>query len=487
MNRISRRSIVAASMGIQAEAIFGGGGPEGEPVGTVPARHSRSISSSALSIGFETLDRQLFDPEKCYDAVGRLGVKYARVQTGWARTEREKGKFDFDWLDTVVDGLLSRGVQPWFNVTYGNRLYTPEAPLESAVGWVPLRTAEAREGWVRFVSNLCRHFHGRVKHWEIWNEPNAPTFWKPEPVNPAQYADLVALTAPVIRQRVPGAIVIGGAFGGIPRVFDYLEGCLASGMGRHLDKVSFHPYRRNPDLNYESDVRALRAVLKRHSVGASIWQGECGSPSAPGGVGALSEFSWTESRQAKWLLRRVLLDLSLEIELSSYFHIADMANYGEVRGRPGVAYWGLLRVGDYGRKPSYSAFQCLCSLFDSATSRADFVVDINPLKEPAAAPVEGVFTTSFVRHGRPLYVYWYPSDLMTDFAPTRVSALFWCGSAARLNVPVVIDPLSNRVFKPAGFERAGGFWRAGDLPLTDYPLIVTDETVVSALGGAPEP
>ena len=56
-------------------------------LGEIKPVASKDIEASPLSVGFETLDRKMFDPERAYEHVGRLGVKWARCQTGWARTE----------------------------------------------------------------------------------------------------------------------------------------------------------------------------------------------------------------------------------------------------------------------------------------------------------------------------------------------------------------------------------------------------------------
>lgn len=53
-------------------------------------------------MGCETLDRDysIFDNYKQY--VGETGVGYARLQSGWAKSEPEKGKYNFEWLDAQV-------------------------------------------------------------------------------------------------------------------------------------------------------------------------------------------------------------------------------------------------------------------------------------------------------------------------------------------------------------------------------------------------
>ena len=85
-------------------------------IGKLKNLTSDKIEKSAVGIGFECLDRQVFDPEKCYDKLAATGAKYARCQTGWIRCEKQKGVYTFEWLDSVIDNLLCRGIQPWLNI-----------------------------------------------------------------------------------------------------------------------------------------------------------------------------------------------------------------------------------------------------------------------------------------------------------------------------------------------------------------------------------
>ena len=91
----------------------------------LPQKTSREIKNSLMGLGFETLDRETFNPKDFYDLVGESGIQSVRCQTGWIRCERVRGEYDFSWLDDVVDSLSQRGVQTWFSLGYGNPLYTP--------------------------------------------------------------------------------------------------------------------------------------------------------------------------------------------------------------------------------------------------------------------------------------------------------------------------------------------------------------------------
>lgn len=471
MGNLTRRTLLQmpAAAAILAKAAT--------PPAKLQARPSKAIAASPLSIGFETLDRKMFDPERTYTHLANLGVKWARCQTGWARTEQVKGEFNFGWLDAVVDNLLNISIQPWFNLGYGNLLYTPGAAHESAVGWAPLNSPEARQAWLRYVEKIAEHFGSRVRHWEIWNEPNISGFWQPEKPDPARYVELVKITAPVIRKRIPGCTIIGGAFAGLS-AFDYFERCFDAGLADHVDKVTYHPYRAQPEWNYASELAALRGLIARYKPGIAVWQGENGAPSTNNSAGALRDLQWDETRQAKWLLRRILIDLILNLELTSYFHTVDMVNYVWSSGQSGQTNAkGLLRGSEYTPKPSYYAYQNVCALFDAETKRADLLMRF----DRGASPEQemAIQSGAFVRRGYAMYTWWLPVSLQREFSPGKARIAVWSGAGARLENPVTVDLLSGDVLEPAKALRSGGYWTFDAAPVRDCPLLIADSAVVT--------
>jgi len=489
MSRLNRRDFSKSCLAIFGGAALGGSAraeakiQTGTLLGRIPPRPSRAIQASPLSIGFETLDRRMFDPERTYGHLAELGVKWARVQTGWARCETVKGQFDFAWLDAIVDALLRIGIQPWFNVGYGNRLYTPEAPDETAGGGAPLNSNEARQGWTRFVGALAAHFSKRVRHYEIWNEPTVDWFWRPGKPAPERYVGLVRQSAPEIRRRVPQAVIIGGALSGMPT--EYLTRCLDAGMGELVDRISYHPYQVVPEKNYAERIAAWRQLLARYKPSLGLWQGECGCPSREGGIGALAQFRWNETRQAKWLLRRVLCDLRLRLELTSYYNVVDQIRYswkgGPDTGKSGkqsvAAYFGVLRGNDYTRKPSFHALQNLCALFDTQTVQRDLPLEFHLPPAPGEPlAVEKVYQATFVRRGCPVCAYWWPADVQTDFGLRPVDVTL-AAKKLRLEQPVLVDLLTGEMRRIAGTCQAGR-WTWSALPLADHPLLVTDAAAV---------
>ena len=72
--------------------------PKMECLGVMATAIPDGSGHSRWSVGCETLDRDyaVFGNYKEY--LGELGVGYARIQSGWAKTEQKKGKYDFKWF-----------------------------------------------------------------------------------------------------------------------------------------------------------------------------------------------------------------------------------------------------------------------------------------------------------------------------------------------------------------------------------------------------
>ena len=163
-------------------------------IGKVKPVHSKDVAFSRCGLGFEKLDRAVFEPEKAYDKVAELGVKWIRLQSGWQRTEKTKGTYDFQWLDDIVDNLISRGLVPWMCLL-GNGLY--DGTLRKVFGAVGRRQSRFEQiaAWDSMLA-LTKHFKGRIQWYEVWNEPDGTWCWK-HGVNGASTA---TVTKPPLRK-----------------------------------------------------------------------------------------------------------------------------------------------------------------------------------------------------------------------------------------------------------------------------------------------
>lgn len=469
-------------------------------LGKLKPRKSTEIPSSALGVGFETLDRDMWDPNHAWPVLEELGVKWARVQTGWTKTEREFGRYEFAWLDEIVENLIRRGVQPWLSFSYGNRLYTDDAG-ETGVGYPPVQTESEKIGWENYVRAVVRHFRNRVSHYEVWNEPDLLSFWKRGP-RAKEYVDLVRMTAKPLREEQPEAKLIGGAiaWGMTPWSIKFLEDCMKAGLHEFVDIISYHGYKSIPERHSAQEFPAFRHVLDKYKPSLIAWQGEAGVqsyvPEKARGVGALSTMKSSEDIQARMLLRRFLLELSNGAAMSSYFHMADFAHYAEFKE---TFHYGLVRLKDGSPKPSYFALQSLstllCDPMAPARGRTSCHMSVLSDTEDPRATKAVTWHANFVRGNVPVHAWWLPGSVEDDPVLQQAEMTLWIDSDLLLEDPVLIDPLSQEVYA-ASFEwdkrtcaetwmhpdpEAEGVRVLRPLPVSTSPFILTDRSLIDLL------
>lgn len=480
-------------------------------LGKLKPRKSTDITASRLGVGFECLDRDMWDPNQAWPVINQLGVKWARVQTGWAKTEKTPGVYDFAWLDEIVDKLLARGVNPWLSISYGNPLHTKSLNTAPAgeepdmkecgtfgVGFPPIHTEEERKAWQHYVRALVRHFRDRVTHYEVWNEPDLVSFWKCQP-RAGEYVDLVRLTAGPLREEQPDAKLIGGAiaWGMTAWSIKFLEDCFRAGMHELIDIVSYHGYKSIPERHTLQEIAAFKHVIDTYKPALEYWQGEAGMqsyvPEAARGKAALSTMKCSEAIQARMLLRRTLLELHNGCSMTSYFHMADFAHYVSSKS---TYHYGLVRLEDGSPKPAYYALQTLCTLLSDSTKpaggrTASHMSVLDDTDEPRATKV---FTwhANFVCDDVPIHCWWLPESVEDDPVIRKAEMTYWIENGLRLDNPVLIDPVTQEVYS-VPFDRdkrtCGETWMVPDpqaeglhhfkpLPLSTEPVILTDQAIV---------
>ncbi len=438
---------------------------------------------SRLGIGLEKLDRDVYDPRPVFDPLKNLGIKFVRIQSGWQRTETEKGIYHFQWLDEIVDALCSRGMEPWICLCYGNPLYSPEAEQYfGAVGVAPTQTEEEKNAWKNYVTALVTRYTGRVTWYEVWNEPDGQWCWKKGP-DAAEYAHFANDTADCIHAADPGARVMAGA---LCRVnLPYFARMCEEGVCEHADALSFHRYNAD-EFSALRELNALRALADRYRPGIALIQGESGTQSRSGGAGALKEGAWTEEKQAKYLLRHRLIDLSSELLFTSHFTAVDMVEaLNGTAGAPATwqdwGYFGVLQMrpdGTCAPKKSYRALQSLCALFPGDEKPAALPVLQESFPSPRVLGTDEkadqmVFLGFSRPNGAQALAYWKSCDLMRETFDGTLSLLL----AREKRTLRLIDPMNGDVYAlPEEMtlrDPDGSVIALRHLPLTDSPLILT--------------
>lgn len=457
-------------------------------IGKIQPVNSIEITESRMGLGMEKLDRDAFDPEKVYDRVAALGVKWIRLQSGWQKTERQSGVYDFAWLDSQADNLLKRGLKPWLCLCYGNKIYDDLAKeYVGAVGCPPIRSEKAHAAWLKYVYEVVKHFEGRIEYYEIWNEPEGNWTWRPES-NSEEYAKFCIDTAEIIKKADKNAKVITGSH--YEDSMEHFNAEFSYGMLEVSDAVTYHSYNYDERMSMQR-AEALKALIKHYNGHAEIIQGESGSQSKTGGNGALCWIRTDERMQAKQVLRHTIADMLTNVKFTSVFSCVDMAeNLDAKEGQPisTCGYFGLLGaefdkstgtlVGDYFEKPSYYAFQNLCSLFNENVEAENIPVIFTPQASsringfdcPTKEIIYGGITKS---NGAKAFVYWNSTDMITvkDYEGSATFELSGVSGEVKL-----IDPMDGTVYsvpEEIMTKSENNLYLFKNIPVKDYPLIIT--------------
>ena len=392
-------------------------------IGCLKPKTVREVGPTAFTIDGAPVDRDFVEFDKYRDYLEPLGVNKIRILTGWAKSERVKGKIDVAWLDHIVDWCLAHGIEPLLELSYGNPIY-PGAGGAGLSDGIP-NTPEGLKEWDRWVDFLANHFKGRVKEWAMWNEPNN----RIKVNTPPMIAAFNVRSAKILKKYMPGCKIHGLSLSG--RNPTVLEACIKP-MGEDVklfDTFIYHGYIANPDLTYETDA-ARKAVIAKYAPHAKLRQGENGASSEFISDFALRYIPWSETSQAKYDLRRALGDLGHDLE-SGLFCIVDI-NYAPPTFP--VKYCnrkGYLRLNSRNDviqvKRAYYAIQNMVSVFNSNLSR------VPEMQISTTDPSLALFEYS-TRKGEPLFVFWERGKMVC----TRRE------NGARNEYDAVIDPQSGR-------------------------------------------
>lgn len=363
-------------------------------IGKLNFLKTADISTSPIGVGLEKADAGLYDPSYAYPYLKEIGAKWVRIQSGWHRCERVEGVYEFEWLDSMVDGLLEAGCIPWMCLCYGNSLYDPEAPRGGRCNSrPPIYTQVQRTAWLKYVRATVERYKGKVLYYELWNEPDGLHCWG-KGVNGREYSQFAKETARVVKEVDPNCKVIGGSmcnlvrserfydeneigiqFDDNPRVSKFMEEWIDQEVCELIDYVTFHCYIPTPERKMDEVYSEIRKTLDQFNPNIGIIQGETGVHSRFSRQGALNTGEWTEAGQVKYLLRRLITDVSHGAFFASYFTLLDMyENLSEKVTTINKEMYGAYGVlgaefdendqptGGYIVKPSYHALRCISTM-----------------------------------------------------------------------------------------------------------------------------
>jgi Cellulase (glycosyl hydrolase family 5) len=248
--------------------------------------------------------------EAALDLARSAGVSEIQTYATWWWLTRNGGTRSYEWsdLDRLIGAAERRGMRVVLQLNGTPDWVHPDLAssvpnLMDRIWYPPVRNDTELGHWADFVNDVVSRYRGRVAHYELWNEPNLPMFWRPEP-NVNDYAKLLRAGYYAAKQADPGATVVfaGLAYndvGYLDAFYDTVDHSWpaeASSERYFFDVLDVHPYSDDrsprildPQYTYQGrygevdhnfmGFRRLKAIMDaRDSGDKPVFIGEYGFP-----------------------------------------------------------------------------------------------------------------------------------------------------------------------------------------------------------------
>lgn len=332
-----------------------------------PAQGAQKGVSTDLSWGVDQPTK-----DRTSAAIADLGAAWASVDVSWIDAEPSNGVYDnahLEDVDRAIAAIRSAGAKVVLTVS--------ETPQWASGNPNPLYPPTNAADLADFYAMVVARYGASVDAWQVWNEPNHPSFWAPDPTGRPdaclEYAPLLKAAAPVIRAGDPTATVL---FGGLAfNDYAYVERCydLVPDIGAYFDVMVTHPYTLGgsaPEavidsspadgrLDHQSFLayREVRASMLARGSDKPIWFTEMGWSTATDGhpLGNV-----TPEVQADYLTRAYRqLEQDPYVQVAMWYSLRNFVKGGD--GAGWLDQLGLMRT-DFTPKPAYFAFKAYGAL-----------------------------------------------------------------------------------------------------------------------------
>jgi hypothetical protein len=217
--------------------------------------------------------------------------------------------------------------------------WDPESPGQtSTAGYSRFEEQSEIQRYLDYAQFIASHFKGRIKYYEILNEPYAGGSTQ-QSVDVENYIELVRQVIPAIHQEDPDAKIVMGAIPNLyePSDYDYLLDLLNSDIIRQVDGISFHPMHGvSPDYqyrdfyyNYPSVIQEIKDIANENGFTGEYFADELVWRTS---INPLESEPWTYSKivTAKYYARGIVanlgMDLRTNLALESLEELPQMVN-----------------------------------------------------------------------------------------------------------------------------------------------------------------
>lgn len=267
---------------------------------------------TASTVQSETVVRDHAGPRVILDSYFNLHVRWGattlywpkapfhswRIITGettWYSIEPVKGQWQFLALDQAIARAEAEQTEALYTLGYPPKWATAPERVGVWNGGIALPPRDMAE-WETYVRRVAERYKGRIKYYELMNEPHFTEVdgaYSRVHFPVATMVEMARIASRVLKERDPEAKLVSmspsGKLTGVRRVETFLK----AGGGKYIDIVGFHFYADRPE-EIPQLTGALRKVLAETGYAyLDIWNTESGfymsGPDKPHGTGGLPE------------------------------------------------------------------------------------------------------------------------------------------------------------------------------------------------------
>lgn len=266
--------------------------------------------------------------------------------------------------------------------------------------WNPYWTYSNPQTYARVVSDVVSHYKAMgVNDYELWNEPNNPSFW-PSGVNAGGYVSLLKAAYPAVKAADPSATVVMAGLendGSYPAT-SYLQQMYDAGAKGSYDIANFHiypggdPTKCNLGSNGQPTVDSfclldeLRSEMTQNGDSSPVWVTELGWSTCTQ--------SWcvTPQQQASYITSAFGLLATSKysyVQKAFVYQLRDL--YTDTSNTSWDSSLGVMGR-DFTPKPAYAALQSLTS--GSASTQSATTAPTVTLTSPTTGAAVGSNVTT---------------------------------------------------------------------------------------------
>ena len=254
--------------------------------------------------------------------LGHGMVRLWNTGTTWRDLEKVNDVWDFNAphgkrLDMLVDFVRRSDATAGILYTLGQTpQWAAQMPdAESLYGAGASSPPANMDDWRDYVRTLARRYAGRIRHWELWNEPDYAPHYRgtiAEMVEMARIAREELKAADPQNQLVSPGLTAGQ---GMP----WLNAFLAAGGGQHVDVIGFHWYFQTSPEKLAAAIDNVRQLMAAHGVGDKpLWNTE-GAPGCDTLVFSCASFTPTIEQQRSVMARALMIMWARGVSNHNYY------------------------------------------------------------------------------------------------------------------------------------------------------------------------